>query len=359
MIQLLIADGMRFAGGLAFAVGGASIVDVGLVGVAVGLFDQRVTAVGAFEQTREQVDLTADGRGLGAFFEHPLYTLKVITVDDRLMCSLYPYPVDLIARADRLILVADLAVLALYHGADVHLILQGAPHGFVAPQLGIPDGARAIMTALLLFVGGGVRDVVFVEIPDDRADAAALEIQRKDRADSLCGDLVDDQLVAVGGVFFVAVFRERADEITAAALHIEGRPDAFGVGGDVVLVDHPAHGVVEEVDRYPLTSAGVDRVVDRDIPHAELRKDLADVPAALAGVAPEPRAVLDDHAVDPLRVDVRHHAREVGTVEARARPAVVDIVFAELDIRLCVHKAREELLLIYHGVRFGLVAVLL
>ena len=37
-------------------------------------------------------------------------------------------------RDDRLVLVADLPVFALHHIADVHLVLQDAAHGFVAPK---------------------------------------------------------------------------------------------------------------------------------------------------------------------------------------------------------------------------------
>ena len=187
---------------------------------------------------------------------------------------------------------------------------------------------------MLLLVGGGVRDAVLVQMARDPADAHTAEIQLEDQPHICGGRLVDHQLVVVGRVFFVAVFGERANEVAAAALHVEGGADALGVGGDVVFVDHAAHGVVEEVDGGALTLAGVDQIVDGDVAHAQLRKDLADVPAALAGVSAEARAVFDDDAVDLLRVDVCHHSEKRGAFKICSRKAVVDVSVGKLDIRL-------------------------
>ena len=42
---------MGGAGALAFVVGGAAVVDIGLVGIMAGLFDQGVSAVGTAQQS--------------------------------------------------------------------------------------------------------------------------------------------------------------------------------------------------------------------------------------------------------------------------------------------------------------------
>ena len=162
----------------------------------------------------------------------------------------------------------------------------------------------------------------------------------------------------IGGILFVAVLGEGADEKSSSAFHIEGGADALGVGGDVVFVDHPAHTVVEEVDGDALAPAGVDRVIDRDVAYPQTGEHLADVAAAFAGVSAEAGTVLDDDAVDLLRVDVRHHSEEVGSVEVRARPAVVNIVLIGFDIRLTVGKMRQQALLIDDRIGFRFVAVL-
>lgn len=73
--------------------------------------------------------------------------------------------------------------------------------------------------------------------------------------------------MVIGRVFFVAVFSEGADEVAASALHVERGADALGVGGNVIFVDHAAHGVVEKVDGGSLTFSGVDQIVDGDVAH--------------------------------------------------------------------------------------------
>ena len=358
MVQPLKADGVCSAGSLAFAVGGAAVVDVGFVGILVRLFDQCVTAVGAFEQTRKEVDVPALYSPFYTFIQHFLHPLKVILVDDRLVRTLDDDPLVGRAGADALGFVVDLAAFALHHVADVHLVLQGAADGFVAPEGRVADGAGFEIHALIALVGRGIRDAALVEMSHDPADSRAAQIHPVDLSDDLGGFLVDDQLVVIGGVFFVAVFGEGADEFASPALHVERGADALGVGGDIVFVDHSAHGIVEKVNCRALTLAGVDQVVDGNVSDSELRENLADISSALRGVSAEAGAVLDDDAVDLARVDVSHHPEESGTIKGRARVAIVDISIGKLNIRLGVDEVFKDPLLVDDGVRLRLVAVL-
>ena len=323
----------------------------------VGFFDQCVTAVGAFQQTCKEVDTAAFGGAFDVLTEHLLHALKVIFVNDRLMRIAHPNPFLGRAFACRLALVVDLLAFALHHVADVHLVLQGTSDGFVAPQGRITDGPCFEVHPVQLFICRRIRDAVVIEIPHDRADPHAAQIHLEYQFHVFGGRLVDHQLVVIGRAFFVAVFGEGADEVAAPAFHIEGGADVFGVGGDVVFVDHPAHGVVEKVDGGALTFAGVDRVIDGDVAHLQTREHLADITPAFAGVSAEARAVLDDHAVDLARVEVGHHALKVGAVEVCARKAVVHIDLTEFDVRLAFDEVGEQLFLIDDGVGFGLVAV--
>ena len=287
VVQPLIADRVRRARGAALAVGGTLVVDVGLVGIVVDLFDQRVTAVGALQQSREEVDAAAFCRAFHTRLQHLLYAVEVVFVNNGLMRPFDDDPFVGCAVADRFGLVIDLLAFALHHRAGVHQVRERAADRLVTPQRGAADRARFEIQSFAALVSGGIENAVFVEMPHDTADAGAVQIHFEDQPDILGGFLVNHQLVVIGGVFFVAVFCEGTDEITAAALHIEGGADALGVGGDVVFVDHPSHTVVEEVDGDPLAPAGVNRVVDRDVANPQTGEHLADVAAAFRRVAPE------------------------------------------------------------------------
>lgn len=133
-VQALVPDGVRGAGGLALTMRRTAVINVGLIRIAIGLFDQRVTAVGAFEQSREQVDIAALYCALDARLQHFLHAVKVLSTDDRRMGILDPDPFVGRAGADGLAFVIDLLRLPLHHRADVHFILEGSAHGLVAPQ---------------------------------------------------------------------------------------------------------------------------------------------------------------------------------------------------------------------------------
>jgi len=287
-----------------------------------------------------------------------LHTLKILFADDCLMRIADADPFLLRERDDRLIFVAGFPEHPLHHVAGVHFVLQDTAHGFIAPQDRFANRAGLEIQPRLAFVVGGVRDAAFIERSHNGAHTGAVQVHPIDESDDFSRFLVDQQFVTVGGIFFVAVLGEGAHEQTAAALHVEGRADALGVGGDVVFVDHAAHGVVEKVDGDALALAGVDGVIHGDVAHLQAWKNLAEVAAAFTGVATEAGAVLDDDAVDLLRVDVRHHAQEVGAVEARAGVAVVDVAVMQFDVRLVVDEVRQQTLLIDDRVGFGFVAVL-
>lgn len=142
----------------------------------IGLFDQRMTAVGALEQAGEKIDAANADRSLYTLIQHPLHAVEIILVDDRLMRILDDDPLVGRAAADALCLVVDLAAFALHHVANVHLVLERAADGFIAPQRGIADCPCLEIHALIALVGRWIRDAVFVEMAHDPADARTAQI---------------------------------------------------------------------------------------------------------------------------------------------------------------------------------------
>ena len=133
VVQPLVADRMRRAGGAALAVGRAFVVDVGFVGIVVDLLDQRMAAVGTLEQSGEEVDTPAFYGSLNAPMEHPLHAVEVVFFDDRVMGALNDDPLVGRTTADTLCFVVDFLTFALHHVADIHLVLQGAADCLIAP----------------------------------------------------------------------------------------------------------------------------------------------------------------------------------------------------------------------------------
>ena len=79
----------------------------------------------------------------------------------------------------------------------------------------------AVVHALLPFVGGWIRDALFVQSLCDAEYARAGEKPVENIAHDRGGRLVDQQAAVVIRVFAIAVGRERADEFALSALQIK------------------------------------------------------------------------------------------------------------------------------------------
>ena len=221
--------------------GRALVIDVGFFGIVVDLLDQRVTAIGAFEQSCEKIDTAVVCRTFHTRVKHLLHAVKVVFADDGLMRPFHDDPFIRRTVAGRFGFVIDLLAFALYHDAGVHQIRKRAADSFITPQGRVADCTRFEIQSLAAFVGRGIEDAVFIEVSHNASDTGAVQVHLENQPDIFGGFLVNHQLVAVGGVFFVSVLGKGADEFAAPTLHVERGADALGVGGDVVFVDHAAH----------------------------------------------------------------------------------------------------------------------
>ena len=83
----------------------------------------------------------------------------------------------------------------------------------------------AVVHALLPFVGGWIRDALFVQSLCDAEYARAADKPVENVAYNRSGCFVNQQTAVVIRVFAVAVGRERADEFALAALQVKRSAD--------------------------------------------------------------------------------------------------------------------------------------
>ena len=77
------------------------------------------------------------------------------------------------------------------------------------------------------FVAGWAGDTAFVEHVGDVLFSVALQGPLEDLANYFGGFRVNDDVVFVGGVLFVAVDRESADVLTLPAFQVKDHADVF------------------------------------------------------------------------------------------------------------------------------------
>ena len=94
----------------------------------------------------------------------------------------------------------------------------------------------AVVHALLPFVGGWIRDALFVQSLCDAEYARAADEPVENIADNGGSRFVDQQPAVVIRVFAVAVGRERADEFALAALQIKRSADLVGDVAGVFVI---------------------------------------------------------------------------------------------------------------------------
>ena len=358
LLQSVDSDGVVGAGGGAFLLlGRAFIVAVGLSVLPVDLFVHGFSAVGAIDESGEQIRFSVGFTAVDISAEQRLRLVKGFAVDDRLVGAFHDDPLVLRHRPTFVDLVIDRAVHALHHIADVHLILQDAAHRPVAPQT-VVVSARGEMKALLLLVQGRIRYAHAVELLYNADHTVAADEFVKNQPHHGSGFLVDHQPVAVVRVFQIAVRGKSADELALLAVVIERAADIHRGGRGVALVDdvgdadgNAARGGVHAV------ACGVDAVIERDEPHAETGELIIDQVAARGVVPAETRQVLDDNAVDFPAADIVHQPCPVGAVKIRARKAVVHVGIDVLDIGVEPQILLQDLALIGDRRALGLVFV--
>ena len=142
----------------------------------------------------------------------------------------------------------------------------------------------AVVHALLPFVGGWIRDALFVQSLCDAEYARAGEKPVENIADNGGSRFVDQQAAVVVGVFAVAVGRERADKFALPALEIERSADFIGDIVRVLVIEDVAERHDQAVCRARVGNA-VDVLAQRDEPHVQQRKRVLKVLADLDVVA--------------------------------------------------------------------------
>ena len=129
----------------------------------------------------------------------------------------------------------------------------------------------AVVHALLPFVGGWIRDALFVQSLCDAEYARAGDEPVENIAHDRGGRLVDQQPAVVVGVFAVAVGRERANEFALAALQVKRSADLVRDVSGVFIVEDVFERYDEIVHRARVEVA-VHAVADRDEAHVQQRK---------------------------------------------------------------------------------------
>ena len=130
-----------------------------------------------------------------------------------------------------------------------------------------------VVHALLPFVGGWIRDALFVQSLCDAEYARAADEPVENIAHDRGGRLVDQQTAVVIRVFAVAVGRERADEFALPALEIERSADFIGDIVRVLVIEDVAERHDQAVCRARVGNA-VDALAQRDEPHVQQRKNV-------------------------------------------------------------------------------------
>ena len=360
LFQPVDTDGLSgAAAGVHPVVGGAAVIVVGAVRMAVGLFGHDPSAVAAADQTGEEQDLVGFGRFADMAVEKTLGFLKDDRVDDGFVGALHPDPIRLRNGPALLDLVADGGILALNHVADVHLIPQDSPDGAVRPQTVVLHTCRMmILQTLTPLVGGGIGDAHGVQLLGDAQDAAPGEEAVEDHPYDGSRLLVNDQLVVIVRILEIAVGGEGADEFALLPVDVQGTTDIDRGGGGHGFVDDVGHAHGNELGSgVHVARGGVDAIVDGDEANPVADKNIVQILAALAGVSAKAAQVLDHHAVDLSGVDILHHPPEAGTVKIGAGPAVVDVGVVDGDIRVKLQMLPENFPLIGDGVGFRLVPI--
>ena len=131
----------------------------------------------------------------------------------------------------------------------------------------------AVVHALLPFVGGWIRDALFVQSLCDAEYARAADEPVENIADNGGSRFVDQQPAVVIRVFAVAVGCERADKFALPALQIKRSADLVRDVAGVFVVEDVFERYDEIVHRARVEVA-VHVVADRDEAHVQQRKNV-------------------------------------------------------------------------------------
>ena len=341
-------------------VGGAAVVMVGAIGMAVGFLRHDPATVTAADQAGKEQNFVRRYTFADVSVEQALGFFEGIPVYDGLVGAFYPDPVFFRHSAALLDFIADGGVFSLNHVADVHFVSQDPPHGAVRPKT-VAFFARGMAVAqpLAPFVGGGVGDAHGIELFRDAHDAAPMDEIFENHPHDGRGFLIDDQLMMIVRVLEITVGGKAPDKFTLLAVDVQRSPDIDRGGGGHGFVDHIGNTHGNELGGgIHIARRGIQTIVDGNEPHPVADKYIVEILPALGSISAEPGQILHDHTVDMACVDILHHPLEARAVKIGAAPAVIDVGVIDDNIRPELEMLLEDLPLVGNGVGLRLVSVI-
>jgi hypothetical protein len=187
-----------------------------------------VSAVGAFDVTREQITGLPIGSHSSPAGKAVMDDGKYLVGDNRLMGSLNDSPLAFIGGSHFLGPVGYAFILALNQIADVDLVFQHGIYRCHRPDIPLYAAARVAgkaFTALHALIRRRRRDLQGVEPLHNAADRSAVSVPAEDHTDDFSGFWVNHQLMPVLRAFFVAVGGIVPPKFPPLTLHGKGAFD--------------------------------------------------------------------------------------------------------------------------------------
>ena len=170
-------------------------------------YSQGIAALMAEDQALQR-KIVGAGTGRFAATDQKLHLFKGFRADHWLMCPCYDHPILWVLPDTLLGFIAELSAAALHHVANIGLVLQHVGNALAAPQAGIRAGMRNGNPR----ISGWRGNALSIEPHRDLTAGHPLQRHLKNPAYDGSRFLIDDDLVFLGGMQLVAVYRFAADE---------------------------------------------------------------------------------------------------------------------------------------------------
>ena len=239
------------------------------------------------------------------------------------------------------------AVAALYHVTAVHPVFQDAAHRHGAPQRAFCHAHLRILVfepQPLLFVKGGAKDTVIVQMTHNGVFAHAVQEHLEDVTDDTSGLLVHHKGVFIVGVFEVAIGGKGTDVLSVAAFHIKYFPYLVGGLRTVVFVEDALDGYGDAPHILGLFVAVQRLMEQRDKADIIPGEPVIKIIALIAVIAEGTSKVFYNDAVHTAPLNIREHPLEVVALVIRCAGNAVVHIFIHNDVLVTIIKPGDMIL---------------
>ncbi len=177
--------------------------------------------------------------GFGSQRQILLNSIEGFPVNNCLMGSFYPIPLVFRHIDQNFGFIADLLPPSLDHDTSIHLVMEDAPDRGFVPKAKVVFRGVVAGPAFFRFVTGRIRNACIIEHSRNILLSTAFQGPLKNLTDYLGCLRINDDVVLVSGVFFVAIDGEPANVLSLPALQVKDHTDVFGEILQVPLIDQP------------------------------------------------------------------------------------------------------------------------